>query len=302
MSFFKKILQSVLNEEDGNKDLLAEKTFVEVIKPKTSKIVDKLEKGNNGVFGDEYEAEDKLIQDLLDSTNDLILEEEDDDDSSNYRDKDLEAKKAYIEKMKKKSLLKAEHLAEQFKKSKKSGAKGDGGKKSGTKGDSGKKGDWGKRTSERNLHREIGGMERDYARELKEELLMRSNNRKQLRKILEALRIVIRRRLKRMHITRGIFSRFRRSMLNLRKLKTNLRKIGCVLKTRSINKIRNIKISKIKAMTKKINKTKKMAKAKRMMYYRAKQEDKQKYLQEYKKLQKNVSKQQKASRNMGISM
>ena len=90
--------------------------------------------------------------------------------------------------------------------------------------------------------------------------------------------------------------------MNLKILKKRLKKIGCILQTRNINKIKNIKISKIIAINKRIKKARKIARQKRMMYYRAVEENKKKYLEDYKKAQKNVVKQQKASRNIGISM
>lgn len=296
MSFFKKMLQSVLNEEDGNKELITEKSFVEPKKANTKIIIDRLKKGSNGIPDDEYEEYDKMIDQLLKSVDNLLLEEEDDNDS-NYRDKDKEARENYIKKMKKISLIKIK------KKSDKDSNKGDSGKKSGSKtGGPKESGDWGLRTSERNLHREIGGMERDYKKELFLELQMRSNMRRNLRRTLEALRTVLRRRLRRMHINRGFFMRFHRTRMNLKILKKRLKKIGCILQTRNINKIKNIKISKIIAINKRIKKARKTARQKRMMYYRAVEENKKKYLEDYKKAQKNVVKQQKASRNIGISM
>lgn len=297
MSFFKKMLQSVLNEEDGNKELITEKSFVEPKKANTKIIINRLKKGSNGIPDDEYEEYDKMIEQLLKSANDLLSKEDDDDDDSNYRDKDKEAKKKYIKKMKKMSLIEIK------KKTNKDSNKGDSGKKSGSKtGGTKQSGDWGLRTSERNLHREIGGLERDYKKELLFELQMRSNMRRNLRRTLEALRTVLRRRLRRMHINRGFFMRFHRSRINLKNLRKKLRKIGCILQTRNINKIKNIKISKIIAINKRIKKAKKIARQKRMMYYRAVEENKKKYLEEYKKAQKNVVKQQKASRHMGVSM
>lgn len=291
MSFFKNLLQSFLKEEDGNRSLVAEKTFVVANKTKTSKIVNKLEKGNNGIFGDEYEEDEKLLKSLIEETDNLLLEEEEeDDDDANYRDKDKEAKKAYIEKMKKKALLKAEKIKKDVKKDSKKGGSGK------------KENDWGKRTSERNLNREIGGMERDYAKELREELQMRSNKRKALRRNMEALRVVIRRRLKRMHINRRFLMNYHRTIVNIKKIRNSLKKIGVVIRTKNANKIKNMKLGQIKQRAKQINKAKKIAKAKKVSYIRSNEEMKKKYLEEYKKAQKTVAKQQKSNRSMGISI
>lgn len=84
MSIIKSILQLLLGEKK-DEDIIDNDTIITVKKHKTtSQIINKLEKGNNGIFGDEYE-------------------EEEEDDDTNYRDKDKEAREKYIEELKKKN-------------------------------------------------------------------------------------------------------------------------------------------------------------------------------------------------------
>ena len=266
MSFFKKIFQSVLNEEDGN---IKKEIVLKEEQYKTSKITGKLEKGNNGVFGDEYEEdEDDNIHNNKPINNiEGEEEEESNSDSTNYRDKDKEARRKYIEKIKKQSLLIAQ-IYEKYKKAKKdSGRKEGSGRKSG---------DWGKRTSERNLNREIGGANRDYAGELRYELAMR---RKKIRDGIakwEAAKIVIRRRLKRMHINRRVHSNFFRYVLNFKKIKKSLKGLPVLINIKAAARKRDVNAGKIKAITKKIVKAKKIEKIKIRVYRLARERNQRK--------------------------
>ena len=277
MSFFKKIFQSVLNEEDDaiKKEIVLNEQY------KTSKITDKLEKGNNGVFGDEHEEEEEYSQQYK---NEEENEEDDDDsDSTNYRDKDKEARRKYIEKIRKQSLLIAQTYAK-YKKAKKDSGRKESGRKSG---------DWGKRTSERNLNREIGGVNRDYAGELRYELAMRSKMRKARAARWEAAKIVIRRRLKRMHINRRFHSNFFRYVLNFKKIKKSLKGLPILINIKAAAKKRSINVGKIKAATKKYVKAKKIEKAKIKLHKRAKEAQEKTTFREMVKARKERRKAEK---------
>ena len=255
MSFFKKIFQSVLNEEEG--DVKKEEVILEEEQYKTSKITDKLEKGNNGIFGDEHEEDEQYLEEEEE-------EDSDESDSTNYRDKDKEARRKYIEKIRKQSLL----IAQTYKKYKK--AKKDSGRK-----ESGRKsGDWGKRTSERNLNREIGGVNRDYAGELRYELAMRRKKIKDGIAKWEAMKVVIRRRLKRMHINRRAHTNFFRYILNFKKIKKSLKGLPVLINIKAAAKKRNINVGKIKAATKKVIRAKQRERLKIKSYKRAKEAQK----------------------------
>lgn len=129
MSIFSKIFQKLLNEDEDNQ---------KKIEDRVKSFKDRLEKNVELNFKNYAEDPNYMYGEEI--------EEEENNDDANYRDKDKErakeAKLEYINKVKKQAQKEIE------KKKKNSVKTGDD--------------VYGVRTSERNLHREVGGMELDY--------------------------------------------------------------------------------------------------------------------------------------------
>ena len=258
MSVIKKFFQSVLKEDGENREETLE--IIE-FKNETSKIINRLERGNNGKFGDEYEEdieEDDEKNNINKAIFELEEEEEDNDDDSNYRDKDKEAKRKYIEKIKRRAQLIVSKMSK-YKKSKKAGIRKileD-------------EGDWGKRTSERNLNREIGGSNRDYEGERRYELFMRALKVKKYIEREEAAKIVIRRRRKRMHLNNRAMRGFTFLRKRVATIKAVSNRVGIFISSRNIIKDRNLSVRRVRDAGIKLNKKKKEARVKQTTYLKA---------------------------------
>jgi hypothetical protein len=158
-------------------------------------------------------------------------EGEDDEDSEWMRDKIKEDKKALLEKQEK---LNGKPTT--------TGKKGSGNKNTET---------WNAKTSERNLHREVGGMEVDYELVSKLELENRSNKRKIYKKLDKAKKIATK-KLGRIRALQSFGLECLKKQILFLKAKRMLK--GMVPKAQ-IKKLvfrKNVNLKKIKVMKKKI--------------------------------------------------
>lgn len=283
MSVIKNIFQLLLGEKKDENIVETDSFTINNGKKikKTSQVVNKLEKGNNGIFGDEYEAdymddEEKYMEEARDLLMRLSttmnyyrliwkkLKKDDSDDDTNYRDKDKEARLAYIEKVRK-SLIKM------VKKMGKYGTTWDKIDKTGKY----------TRTSDRSMIKENKHYVELKVIKLKQRIL-RANKRKLIRKRLLSINLMKQRnRIKSLlRVSR------RHGLLKFLKISKKLKKAGVLIKKNKLMKLvlsGKMNIKKAKKMSKKAKVAKKaMSKAK--------------------KFQKLVEAQRKQERQNGIEM
>ncbi len=223
MPIFNKVFQKLLSETD---DILQKEK-----KERLISVEDRLEKNINLNFRNYAVKND---YDYIEEEN---YEEntEEDDDETNYRDKDKERSKQekldYINKIKKQALKKIEEL-----------------KKQGVKSSSDV---YGVRTSERNLHREVGGMEIDYELVDKIEQEKGQTKKKRYKKYLSHLQT----KVKTVKAMRSLAS-FGLNALKKRLILIKAKKMfKGLLTTKQINSIckgQNINIKKLKKVRAKI--------------------------------------------------
>lgn len=212
MAIFNKIFQKILKETDN--DILENNQ-----KEKSENLINLLYEDDND-FGLNFNNYNPNIK--------VKKEEEDEDDDSNGRNKDKDRKLEYIEQIKNK-------VKKEIKNN--NGSKQDG--------------DYGLKTSERNLNREIGGMERDYNLELKLELELRSKKRKLYRKF-KAEKKISNKKMKSLRSLALFSLSMLRKRLNILKIRKIFKGLLTKKQIKAISSKRNINMQKVKVLKAKI--------------------------------------------------
>lgn len=265
MSIIKVLFQSLLNEkkdeEITDSEIVVEKKKLK----KTSQIVNKLEKGNNGIFGDEYEdSEEEDIEENIEED-----EESSEDDNINFRDKDKEARQKYIEEVKKKLRKEADKNG-----NKSSGNKN--GNKSGNKGNKGNKDSKYGKVSDKNLGKESHHIFTILKNIKLQQRLIRSKQRKVQRAVRRAN--FLRRQLRAHKFLLASHKRYvaRRGFL-FRKIKGILGNLIGKKKLMNLVAKRKLNVKKAKSISSKVKKVKKQALIAKKMFKKAKENKEQSF-------------------------
>ena len=291
MSIIKVLFQSLLNEKKDEEivdnEIVVEKNKIK----KTSQIVNKLEKGNNGIFGDEYEdSEEEDIEENIKTDEDS--EESSEDDNINFRDKDKEARQKYIEEVKKKLRKEADKNG-----NKSSGNKN--GNKSGNKGNKGNKDSKYGKVSDKNL-----GKESHYIftvlKNLKlQQRIIRSKQRKAQRAVRRAN--FLRRQLTAHKFLLASHKRYmaRKGFL-FRKIKGILGNLIGKKKLMNLVAKRKLNVKKAKLISSKVKKAKKQVLMAKKMFKKAKENKEQSFKKMLEAQRKSRKIEKGAKRGIGF--
>lgn len=305
MSIIKVLFQSLLNEKKDEEIIDSEVVMGKKKIKKTSQIVNKLEKGNNGIFGDEYEdTEEDIEEDIEKDTenskneNEESTEDEEssEDDNINFRDKDKEARQKYIESVKNK-------LKENDKQGNKSGNKNGNkngsknGNKSGNKNGN-KDSKYGK-VADKNLGKESHHIFTVLKNLKLQERLLRSRLRKAQRAVRRAN--ILRRRLRAHRFLLASHKRYvaRKGFL-FKKIRGVL---GNLIRKNKLMKLvakRKLNLKKAKAISNKVKKAKKQLLIAKKLFKRARDNKEKSFKQMVEAQRKNVKVKKNAKRGIGF--
>lgn len=295
MSIIKVLFQSLLNEKK-DEEIIDSEIVVEKKKiKKTSQIVNKLEKGNNGIFGDEYEDTEEDAEEENTENSDDMDEESSEDDNINFRDKDKEARQKYIEEVKKKLKKEAEKNG-----NKSSGNKN--GNKSGNKGNKGNKSNkdskYGK-VADKNLGKESHHIFTVLKNIKLQQRVIRSKQRKAQRATRRAN--FLRRQLRAHKFLLASHKRYvaRKGFL-FRKIKGILGNIIGKNKLMNLVAKRKLNLKKAKTISGKVKKVKKQALIAKKLFKKAKENKENSFKQMVEAQRKSAKIKKEAKRGIGF--